>query len=408
MSRDPVLLHLEGRLAIVGLMVSLHFDCTAGIAGDMVLAALLDLDLDPNELVADLKLLNLDGWDLRLRRVSKHGISAHKVDVTVEESHHHRSFATIRSLILDSGLPQGVKDDAVAIFRIVAEAEGRVHGEDPEEVHFHEVGAMDSIIDIVGTAVLMGRLAPAQVTCSPIELGGGFVKAAHGLLPVPAPAVAAILEGVPVTSGRVQYETCTPTGAAIAKYYAGEFVPGPSGVLGATGYGAGTRDGDIPNLLRVMLYESSPAVDGSEVQAAVVIECNVDDMIPEDVDDVVDRLFLEGAKDVTITPVQMKKNRPGWTLSVLADPREVDRLAAVLFENTTTLGLREYPVRQRRLPRQHGTVNTSYGPIRVKTARRPGGQQTVKAEYDDLKRIARERGMSVGELRRRIRGEIDA
>lgn len=393
----------------------LHYDCFAGISGDMNLAALIDLGVTAEHLRAELSKLHLHGWELKTSRAAKMGIHGTRVDVDVHqhhgrnqdghhayEHHHHehRSFADIRRMLEESALSERVKRDSIAIFRIIAEAESAVHERPVDEVHFHEVGAVDSIIDIVGAALCIDFLNPSKITSSPVELGGGFVKCAHGTLPVPAPATARILEGIPVTAGAVPFEMTTPTGAAIVRYYASSFEKNQSFTIRRNGVGVGHRDTEIPNLLRVWLAEAETAGD-----SRVLVETNIDDMNPEIYQHVMDRLFASGADDVWLTPIIMKKNRPAVTLSVLCAASDDEKISDIIFAETTSLGLRKSSAEKTVLERETETVKTSLGDVRVKRAR-IGGTVRPKPEYDDCARIAKEKDIPLRDVYDVIRKEI--
>ena len=297
----------------------LYYDCFAGISGDMNLAAMLDLGVPEAHLRAELARLPLSGYSLRVTRDARKGITGTRVDVDVPESaqsHHHSSWRDVRELIEGSALTDSVKARATDMFQRLAEAEARVHGTSVDEVHFHEVGAVDSIVDIVGAAICLEYLRPARVVASSIELGGGFVRSQHGMLPVPAPATAILLTGVPTKSGAVPFEMTTPTGAAILAHSVGSFSEDKRFVIRKVGYGVGHRDTEIPNLLRLFLADA----DGRPGEEARLVECNIDDMNPEISTYLLDLLFEAGASDVFFTPIVMKKSRPAVTLSVLCPP----------------------------------------------------------------------------------------
>lgn len=396
----------------------LHYDCFAGISGDMNLAALIDLGVPAEHLRTELSKLHLHDWELKTSRAAKMGIHGTRVDVELREHHEHhddhahdghhahhhhhehRTFADIRRMIDESALSDRVKRDAIGIFRIVAEAEAAVHARPVDEVHFHEVGAVDSIIDIVGAAVCMAYLNPSKITASPVELGGGFVKCAHGIMPVPAPATARIIEGIPVTTGAVPFEMTTPTGAAIIRYYASAFEKKQSFTIRKSGTGVGHRDTEIPNLLRVFLAESAETED-----SRMLIETNIDDMNPEFYAHVMDRLFSEGADDVWLTPIIMKKNRPAVTLSVLCSASCDEIISKTILIETTSLGLRKSAVGKTALERETATVTTSLGDVRVKRAR-IGGAVKTKPEYDDCARIAKEKNIPLRDVYALLQKEL--
>jgi uncharacterized protein (TIGR00299 family) protein len=387
----------------------LYYDCFAGISGDMNLAALIDLGVPADHLRTELQKLHLHGWTLKVSPSSKSGIHGTRVDVELEnhghshDDHHHdhRTFATIRSLIEESTLSAEVKEEAIRMFRLVAEAEASVHGVAVDEVHFHEVGAVDSIIDIVGAAICRAWLNPSMILSSPIELGGGFVKCAHGTLPVPAPATARILEGVPVTRGATSFEMTTPTGGAILRAMVNSFTSSPAFVIKKTGYGVGHRDTEIPNLLRVFLAEMESPREGH-----IVLECNIDDMNPEFYSHIADLLFETGADDVWFTPVIMKKSRPAVTLAVLCSLGIEEKISSLLLHETTSLGLRKTRVEKTALERSVRTVMTSLGEVRVKSGYSGNERIKAKPEYEDCSRIAKEKGLSLLSVYEIIQKEI--
>jgi len=405
----------------------LYFDCFSGISGDMTLAALVDLGVPREHLDSELAKLGLAGWRLRFSPGSKMGIRGTRADVDIlpvpipagshamgprPEAHSHRAYRDIRSMIEGCGLPAGTKDLALSIFGKLAEAEGKVHGAKPEDVAFHEVGAVDSIVDIVGSAIGIEYLAPDRVLCSRVELGGGFVKCQHGLIPVPAPAVVELLAGVPVKSGAVPFETTTPTGAAILAACVDEFTDDKRFAISRTAYGVGHRDTEIPNLLR--LFTGERAAVGAAVAEAglpapvlgVVIECNIDDMSPELHGYLFEKLLGAGADDVWLTPIVMKKSRPAVALSVLCPPEAEARIAGLIVAETSTFGFRRRSIDKYALERLVETVDTSLGSLRVKTALLGGKPFKSKPEFEDLRRIAMERGLSLREVQERVALEI--
>lgn len=389
----------------------LYYDCFAGISGDMNLAAMIDLGVPEDHLRGQLALLGVEGFRLNVRRESRKGISGTRVDVEVESAgegrgHAHTSFADIRALIERSRLPDAVKARSIGIFSLLAEAEGRVHSQPAEEVHFHEVGAVDSIVDIVGAAICLEYLNPDLIMASSVELGGGFVKSQHGMLPVPAPATAYLLRGKPVTSAATQLEMTTPTGAAILSACVGFFTDDKKFVIRDVGYGVGHRDTEVPNLLRVFLGEAA-AARGEGTIPASLLECNLDDMSPEIAAYLMERLFAAGASDVYFTPITMKKSRPALMLSVLCDPQTEPRLVQLIVRETTTFGLRRIALEKTALHREERAVTTSLGSVRVKTGFLNGRAVKSKPEYEDCRRIAEERGMPLQEVYRRLAREIE-
>ncbi|MGH9804642.1 MAG: nickel pincer cofactor biosynthesis protein LarC [Candidatus Acidiferrales bacterium] len=379
-----------------------YLDCFSGISGDMLLGALVDAGLEPAALEAELKKLKLTGWSLGVARVRRGELTATKLDFKIRETHHHRTWKTIRELIRGSELAAPVRERAEAIFARLAEAEGRVHNVPADEVHFHEVGAMDSILDIVGAAAAVELMGIEAVVVSPLNVGGGTVKTAHGELPVPAPATATLLGGAPVYSSGAEGELVTPTGAAVVATLAKEFGPLPAMTVAAVGYGAGTQDPKgRANVLRVFLGESAEeraAEPESGESDVIVLEANLDDMSPEVGGFVLEQAMAAGALDVFYTPVQMKKNRPGLLLTVLCPPERAEALTRLLFEQTTTLGVRSYRAERRVLERAVETVETRLGPVRMKLARMNGRLLNVAPEYEDCQRLAREKNVPLKEV----------
>ena len=377
-----------------------HFDAFSGAAGDMILAALIDAGCDVPALESALSALEVGPWRLEVRRESRHGLAAIRLIVHDEHGpahgHHHRTWADIRQLIGQASLPGASADRAVRIFTRLAEAEAAVHGTEPEAVHFHEVGAVDAIVDIVGAAVAVELMAIGRVTCSAIPPGSGTVRCAHGELPVPAPATAELLKGVPTRPSPNDGELTTPTGAAILTSLADSFGPMPAMTLERVGCGAGTREGrHAPNILRVLIGEASGDDDALDADGVWVVETNLDDATAEVVADAARRLMDAGALDVFTTAVTMKKGRSGLVLTCLVhEPRraECERL---IFEHTGTFGLRRHWCERAMLRRRIETVQTRYGPVRLKVGRR--GEAVVRAapEFDDCRQAAEAAGVSV-------------
>jgi len=344
-----------------------YFDCFSGISGDMILGALVSLGIDIKEIQKSLKSLNLKGCKLNSRQVKRNGFIGTKVNVvlnhTSQKSHHARSFKDIKSLIEKSDLPKIVKFNSIAIFRRIGKVEAKVHGTTINKIHFHEVGAIDSIIDIVGGSLAMDLLDADLIVSSPINTGEGIVKCDHGVLPVPAPATLELLKGIPCYSSGVEKELTTPTGAAFIEHFAEKFGSLPNMEMLSTGYGAGTHEiKNIPNLLRVVLGRSK---ESSHHLSMKVIETNIDDMNPELYDYVIDQLFKVGAVDVFFVPINMKKNRPGILLSVITSTEYFDSVVQVLLEETSTLGVRHYDVDRVVLPRKQKMIMTPFGKVRV-------------------------------------------
>ena len=364
-----------------------YFDAFSGISGDMVIGALLDLGLSLDLLKTEFSKLPLDGYTLHQSERIQHGIRAIKFDVSVGAQQHERSFRSIADMLEVSPLSETVKTTALKIFTRLAEAEAHVHNTSVTDVHFHEVGAVDSILDIVGTAIGFEALGIQAVYTSPLPMGSGFVSSRHGTLPVPGPATAELVKGMPVRFEDGQSELVTPTGAAILAVMA---QPGPPLFsITQVGYGAGARTlSDRPNVLRVCLGHSVSEVRHEQL---LVLETNIDDLNPEWYEHVMEQLFAAGARDVFFSPVQMKKNRPGILLWVLCAPQDQGQLSNIIFNETSTLGIRSYPVDRLALRREQKEIQTKYGPVRVKIAYQPNGQVNCAPEYDDCKRLAQEK-----------------
>ncbi len=385
----------------------LYYDCFSGISGDMNLGAMVDLGISGEYLEEELKKLNLHGYQLKIYKANRRGITGTKVDVLLDEHHHrnqhhhhhdHRNLSDIRHLIEESGLNDRVKRWSMEIFMKVAEAEAKIHGKSIDEIHFHEVGAIDSIVDIVGAAICRDKLGVDKIICSPIEVGSGFVNCAHGRFPVPAPATAEILKNVPIKSGDIPCELTTPTGAAIAVTFAEEFTAKKDFKILKTAYGIGERDNEIPNVLRVFMGEISGSCCQDEYQKAVLIETNIDDMNPEIYDYVIKRLLKNGAMDAYLIPVIMKKNRPATKISVLCREEDADKMANILFEETTTLGIRKYSVERKMMDRKVVTVETPYGQVDIKLGIYNGKVVKFKPEYDQCKKLAEENNLPLNKV----------
>ena len=437
-----------------------YFDCIAGASGDMILGALVDAGLSESTLRERLRALHLLGVDLRTRRVLKNAFAATKVDVLVADDAPERHLADILRIVEESDLTPAIKEQAAAIFRRMGEVEAGIHGADLDHVHLHELGGVDTIVDVVGALVGLDALGIEQVVVSPLPLGRGFIRGAHGQMPLPAPATVALLKGVPVIGSPLEIETVTPTGAALLSALADGFGPLPPMTLEAVGYGAGSRDLPIPNVLRVLIGEAPsdakrptaglleppqrhphphthdhdhphppahdhagehtpgsthPAVEPHDephhdhdpspscldAEVLSVLETNIDDLNPEIYGYVMERLFAAGALDVFFAPIQMKKNRPATLLRVLCRPDDVRAMTDILFVETTTLGIREHTVRRHALQRSMQTVETPYGAVRVKVAALPhGGLIKAAPEYEDCRRLAEQHGVPLHEVYR--------
>ena len=375
-------------------MRTLYFDCFAGASGDMILGAMVAAGVDPAVLREQLSRLNVDGFSVNFETVTRSGLSATYARVETTDEHKHRHLSDIKKIIEASGVSDAAKKLSIAIFTRLAEAEARVHNEPVEHVHFHEVGALDAIVDIVGAAVCFDLLKIDRFVCSPLHVGSGTIQMAHGRFPVPPPAVVELLKGVPFYSTDIQGELLTPTGAAIITTVCKEFGPIPQMTTEATGYGAGTREyNDFPNVLRVMLGETN--VNETTGEWLLMIETNIDDLSPQILGHVMERAFDLGALDCYFTPVQMKKNRPGVLLSMLCERDRKEALLHLLFTETTTLGVRSYEVERRALRRSMMRVETQYGPIDVKVAHLNGRVVNEMPEFEQCRAAATKAGVAL-------------
>ncbi|MCX5821525.1 MAG: nickel pincer cofactor biosynthesis protein LarC [Deltaproteobacteria bacterium] len=371
-----------------------YFDCFAGISGDMTLGALIGAGADPERLREGLAGLGVGGFSIEVGRRMAGPIEATDVRVLLDDHHHHhhRRLKDIREMIRGAELSDRVKRTAEGIFTRLADAEGKVHGSSPEEVHFHEVGAVDAIVDIVGTALCLEMLGWPKVVASPMPTFHGYAKGSHGVFPLPAPATAEILRGIPWRKLDIEGELVTPTGAAIIREIAAGFGPLPAMTVESIGYGAGKSDFGIPNALRVMIgWEAA----GAESRGVMVIETNIDDLNPQFYETAMERLFAAGALDVFLTPIQMKKNRPGTLLSVICNPDLTEAIAAVILAETSTFGVRISRCERLCLDRRWEEVVTGFGVIRIKIGEREGSVITASPEYEDCKRAAAEHGVAV-------------
>jgi uncharacterized protein (TIGR00299 family) protein len=378
-------------------MKVLYYDCFSGISGDMNLGAMIDLGVDRTYLINELNKLNLKGWELIVQKDQRHGISGTKVTVKqTRHEHVHRHLSDIEKIINNSDLDKETKQLSLKIFMKVAVAEAKVHGISIDRVHFHEVGAIDSIIDIVGAAICFNVLKVEAVYVSPVELGSGFVKCDHGKLPVPAPATAEIMKDIPAKKGGVDFEATTPTGAAIIAALGTDFNSKKTITIEKTAYGVGHKEHpDIPNLLRVFLGESSDETTGHD---AILIECNIDDMNPEFFDFISGKLFDAGASDVYFTNIIMKKGRPGIVLNVICGPGVADKVKTIIFTESTSLGIRTFPFKKDALVRKFESIQTMYGEVSIKRSFYRDKEVSSKPEYDDCKRIALETGAPIKEV----------
>lgn len=378
----------------------LYVDAASGASGDMLLGALVDLGLPLEALATELRKLPLDGYRLEARRVLRSGLAATKVDVLVDapgpghHHHPHRGLREIRELLERSALEPAVRERAAALFARLAEAEARVHGASPEQVHFHEVGAVDSIVDVVGGVIGLRWLGAARTVCSPLNLGTGTVTMSHGTFPVPPPATALLVQGVPVY-GAGEGELLTPTGALLLTGHADDYGPLPQMRLERVGYGAGTKETPgRPNALRLLVGEDGSGSD----ERLVVLEAQVDDMPAQLLGSLMERLLEVHAVDVFYTPVHMKKGRPGILITVLCRPGQREAVEELLFAESTTLGVRRHEVSRTALEREVVQVATAYGPVGVKLGRRAGRVTNAQPEFEDCRRAAAAAGVPVKEV----------
>ena len=382
-------------------MKALYYQPSCGIAGDMHLAALVNLGVPQDYLVDMLRKLPIqDEFELTFESASKMGISGLQASVQITDQHDHRHHSTIVRMITEAALPEEVAARALAIFALIADAEGKIHDVPPEQVHFHEVGAMDSIIDIVGAAAAIEYIQPDIVICDSVEVGGGFVNCAHGRLPVPAPATQELLMGVPCQYGTVDGEATTPTGAAIIANAVNEFVPKGTFTPDAIGYGVGRKDFAIPNVLRIALgdYQPVSAKQHSDLSQRFSdletghyqVEANIDDMSAEAFGPLIDALFKAGAVEAFTQPVMMKKQRPAQCVTALCSDARLTEVTDTLLNTSTSIGLRIMPFAKRVLPRQQRTIATSLGSVSVKITTQPNGRERFKVEHDDILRLATE------------------
>lgn len=386
-------------------MKTLYLDCSMGAAGDMLSAALLMLHPAPETVLDRIRGMALPGVTVALQPMTNLGVAGmhYQVDVDgAEESegnahhgqHHGRHLGDVEKIIRESGLPDAVIEDAVGVYRLLAEAESAVHGVTMEQIHFHEVGTLDAIVDISTVCLLMHELGVEQILASPVHVGSGTVRCAHGVLPVPAPATARLLTGVPIYGGEIEGELCTPTGAALLKYFAKGFAPLPPMRVEHIGCGIGRRQFPRANCLRAFL--------GQTGEQAVELRCNVDDMSGEAIGHALQALMDAGALDAWWQPIGMKKSRPGMLLSLLCRPEDRERMLELLFRHTGTIGVRE-TLCSRTVLRRHGeTLETPFGPVRLKVSEGCGVRR-VKAEYEDLAALAKETGLTLPELKAMLR-----
>lgn len=378
-------------------MRTIYLDCGMGAAGDMLTAALLELMPNQDAFVEELNGLGIPGIRFTAEKCEKCGILGTHMKVTVHDEeedghhHHHGHLADIRGIVSGLPLPTMVKLDILAVYEEIAQAESHVHGVPVEHIHFHEVGTMDAIADVTAVCLLLHRLAPDKIIVSPVHVGSGQVRCAHGILPVPAPATAYLLRGIPIYGGSIDGELCTPTGAALLKHFATEFGQMPVMKVQAIGYGMGKKDFPRANCVRALLGETEAPID-----AIVELRCNVDDMTGEAIGFALEQLLVSGALDAFTVPVGMKKSRPGVLITVLCREEKKEAMVHLLLKHTTTLGVREFPCRRYALSRTMEVVNTPFGPVRKKVSSGYGVRRE-KLEYDDLAKIAKEQNISLAE-----------
>ncbi len=412
-------------------MKQLYLELRMGAAGDMLTAALLELLPDPEAFVAELEAIGLPGVTWEAEKAVRCGVAGTRMSVKVRgqeedavpdhehghehehthehshdhthghehthDHHHHARLSDVEAIIHSLRVSDRVKQDALAVYGLIAEAESHAHGEPVAHIHFHEVGTLDAIADVTAVCMLLERLSPDRVTASPVHVGSGTVRCAHGVMPVPAPATEYLLRGIPSYGGDIAGELCTPTGAALLRHFVSEFGPQPPMAVEKTGYGMGKKDVPAANCLRAMLGDTD-----EDREQVLELSCNLDDMTPEAVGFAMEQLFSAGALDVWTTPAGMKKSRPGLVLTVLCRPEDREALTAALFRHTTTLGVREQILSRSTLRRRETTLDTPWGPVRRKDS--TGWDVTrSKYEYEDLARIAREAGISIAEAAEQIR-----
>ena len=376
-----------------------YFDLISGASGDMILGALIDAGLPAETLRSGLAALKLADFDLQVRRVNKNGFSATKVDVLVKDDVPERHLPQIQAIIDQSELPANIQQQARAIFHRLGTMEAGIHGAELDHVHLHELGGVDTIVDVVGALLGLEMLGIEKIYASPVPLGRGFVKGAHGQIPLPAPATLALLKDVPIVGSPIEKETVTPTGAVLLASLVAGFGPIPAMTLQSVGYGAGGRDLPIPNVLRLLIGEQESTA-GVNTETLTLLETNIDDLNPEIFGYVIEKLFAAGALDVYLTPIQMKKSRPATQISVLCREQDAPKAREILFLETSTLGIREMILRRHALKREIREVETPYGSVRVKIAHLPDGSTKSAPEYEDCRKLAEESGAALREIYR--------
>jgi uncharacterized protein (TIGR00299 family) protein len=387
-------------------MKTAYGDLIGGLSGDMFVAALLDLGLPLNKLRAELKKIPTLDFALKTQKKSVHAVRATQFQVICPKREAPRSWKQIRRLIERSRLSATVKATGLEIFSGLARAEAKIHGDAVDDVHFHEVGATDSIVDIMASAIGVHALGIESLAFSPIPLGRAIVRSMHGPLPAPGPATLELLRGLPVVGVPIESETVTPTGAAIVKTLGQSFGAQPPMILERIGYGAGHKEfAGRPNLFRLLVGRAAPA---SRREPMLVLETNIDDMNPQFYDHVMERLFRAGARDVFLAPIQMKKNRPATLLSVIAERADGDKLAAILFQETSTIGVRCYPVERMVLQRENKKIKTRFGELAVKIVELPDGSKRITPEYDELKKLAAAKKLPLKRIYDAVMGRLDS
>ncbi|MCX7942144.1 MAG: nickel pincer cofactor biosynthesis protein LarC [Dictyoglomaceae bacterium] len=367
----------------------LYFDCFSGISGDMILGALLDLGLDSELWKKELKKIPLEGYEIKISKKNKGFLQGTDVEIISYDNKTHRHLSDLLEIIEKGDLSKKIKELSKRVFIKIAEAESKIHNEPIEKLHFHEIGAIDTIIDVVGAFIAIELLKIEEVYSSPLPLGEGFVETSHGIIPIPAPATVEILKGIPVYSTGIKGELVTPTGAGIITTLAKGFGPIPHMKIHRIGYGTGKKDFPIPNLLRVFIGDRVFEVKEDK---NLVIEANIDDMNPQIYGYLMEKLFEKGALDVTLTPIFMKKGRPGILLTILLEPWKEQEITEILFKETSTIGFRKYYVDKVMMDREIKEVDTSWGKIRVKISRY-GTFEKITPEYEDCKKISEKEGI---------------
>jgi uncharacterized protein (TIGR00299 family) protein len=384
-------------------MKTLYFDCFAGASGNMILGGLISLGIDERELIEQIKLLNISEFEFEFSKVNKSGISATHAKVKVPHEQSHRHLYQIEKIINDSELAEKIKLRSIQIFTRLAEAEAKIHGIEIQKVHFHEVGAMDAIIDVVGACIGFEMLGIEKFACSKIHVGSGFAKMAHGKFPIPPPAVAELLQGIPIYSTEITGELCTPTGAAIISTLCENYGEINDLQIEKIGYGAGTREyQDFPNVIRLMVGESQNSKVEDQCSKLILLETNLDDTTGQVLGFVMDKAFNLGALDCWFTPIQMKKNRPATMISILCNHKNREKLTELLYLETTTLGIRVREIERECLERKFVKVQTQFGDIDVKIGFLNGIQVNAMPEFEQIKRLAIEQNVPLKEIRKAV------